>query len=99
MENKGNEQLAKSRLVDERAAARHLNIGAVTLRRDRGTDPRWRGGLGIPHVRFGKRVLYDLAVLDKWVNDRFIVPTPVNRGGAPTKRERLEKLVVAGGAA
>lgn len=93
MSNLNDVVAAVHRLVDERAAAAHLGIGAVSLRRDRGTDPRWRGQLGIPHVRLGKRVLYDLGVLDEWLKSRFVTPKPINRGGAPTKRERLEKMV------
>ncbi len=47
------------------AAAKYLGLSPATLETDRST-----GKLGIPFIRIGRRIVYDLDVLDAWVAKR-----------------------------
>jgi hypothetical protein len=60
--------------VDETTAARLLGSSASTLEKDRAT-----GHLGIPFVRAGRRVLYQLSDLESWLEQNRV--TPGNPGG------------------
>ena len=53
----GNAPLRWPRLLSEPATAEYLSVGVTTLR-----------GLGIKVRRVGRRVLYDRADLDRWVD-------------------------------
>jgi hypothetical protein len=63
-----------SRKVDEFAAATHMGVSVSFLR-----NGRCRGVLGNstpppPHLKLGSRVLYDLADLDRWLDERKVQP-------------------------
>jgi hypothetical protein len=55
--------------VDSNAAATLLNSTNSSLEKDRAT-----GHMGVPYVKAGRRVIYRLADLDKWLTANRIVP-------------------------
>jgi excisionase family DNA binding protein len=69
-------QVPESALIpiafDETTAARLLGSSPSTLEKDRAT-----GHLGIPFVRAGRRVLYRLADLERWLEQNCTTP-PAN---------------------
>ncbi len=53
-------------LIDEKEAARRLNIGVRSLQRERA-----EGRLNLPFVRVGlRRVAYDSDAIEKWIAAR-----------------------------
>jgi hypothetical protein len=53
------------RLVNHDAAADYLDISPLSIR-----TASWRRKLGIPTVKFGAVVRYDLEQLDEWIATR-----------------------------
>ena len=56
--------------VDTKTAADLLNSTNSSLEKDRAT-----GHMGVPYVKAGRRVIYRLADLDKWLTANRIVPS------------------------
>ena len=56
--------------VDSETAANLLNSTNSSLEKDRAN-----GRMGVPYVNAGRRIIYRLAVLDKWLTANRIVPS------------------------
>jgi hypothetical protein len=56
--------------VDSNTAANLLNSTNSSLEKDRAN-----GHMGVPYVKAGRRVIYRLADLDKWLTANRIVPS------------------------
>lgn len=56
--------------VDSETAANLLNSTNSSLEKDRAT-----GHMGVPYVKAGRRVIYRLADLEKWLTANRIVPS------------------------
>ena len=56
--------------VDSKTAANLLNSTDSSLEKDRAN-----GHMGVPYVKAGRRVIYRLADLDKWLTANRIVPS------------------------
>lgn len=62
--------------VDQDQAAERLGIQAPTLEKDRRS-----GHLGIPYVRVGRRIIYPLIDLNRWLEKNRITPRRDEVGG------------------
>lgn len=60
--NSQQEQAKRNKWVREREAAKYLGLSKSFLAKD-----RWSKHLGIPYVRLGRTILYDLDALDLWM--------------------------------
>jgi hypothetical protein len=58
----------KRRWVRETEAARYLGLSKALLAKD-----RCRNHLGIPFIRLGRAILYDLKALESWMESKSIV--------------------------
>ena len=63
--------------VDQDQAAECLGLQAPTLEKDRRS-----GHLGIPYVRAGRRILYPLVDLGRWLEKNRVTPRRPEEGGA-----------------
>jgi len=62
--------------VDQSDAADLLGLQVPTLEKDRRC-----GHLGIPYVRAGRRVIYPLLDLSRWLEENRITPAKSGQGG------------------
>ena len=52
------------RLLDKTEVSEHLGVGESTL-------AKWRGrGIGPPFLKIGKRIVYRMSDLEKWLDTR-----------------------------
>lgn len=62
------------RLLTTKDAARYLGRTPAALRAQRCAGPRPNGAPPIPYVKIGKRVYYDLHVLDEYIAHHRVEP-------------------------
>lgn len=62
-------QNKKRELLSSADAAAYLGLSPDSL-----TVMRCRGSVTIPYYKVGRRVMYDRAELDAWLEDRRVVP-------------------------
>ena len=55
-------------------AAVYLGVSEQTLRKQRSTGPRPRGMPVVPFVRVGRRILYIIEDLDRWLESHRLAP-------------------------
>jgi len=70
IESRADEPSIRPLAVDPNQAATLLSSTYSSLEKDRAT-----GHMGVPYVKAGRRVIYRLADLDKWLTANRIVPS------------------------
>lgn len=73
-----------SPLLTPQAAAEYLKISEKTLRKDRSLNH-----LGIPYVRIGSRIRYDVDAVRAWVDHRMVC---TRRRGRPPKAIAIARI-------
>lgn len=63
----------KSPLLDQKTAATYLGTTVASM-----NSMRAQNKLSIPFVRFGRRIKYQRADLDAWIEQNRVVPPPAN---------------------
>ncbi len=63
----------KSPLLDQKTAATYLGTTVASM-----NSLRAQNKLSIPFVRFGRRIKYQRADLDAWIEQNRVVPTSAN---------------------
>lgn len=63
----------KNQLLDQKTAATYLGTTVASM-----NSLRAQNKLSIPFVRFGRRIKYQRADLDAWIEQNRVVPTPAN---------------------
>lgn len=76
-----------SPLLTSQGAAEYLKISEKTLRKDRSLKH-----LGIPYVRIGSRIRYDVDAVRAWVDHRMIY---TRRRGRPPKAIVMARMATA----
>ncbi len=77
MTNSASSEVTHPYAVEDETAAVLLGLSPSTLEKDRAT-----GHLGIPFVRAGRRVLYQLSDLQSWLDENRTAPSAEEKGGA-----------------
>ncbi len=76
---------APIRRLNTPQAARHLGLAPATLEKDRVT-----GLLGIPYLKLGRRVVYDIGDLDMWVSGKRRLHTSDDSNGTAADGDRRQ---------
>lgn len=63
----------KTQLLDQKTAAAYLGTTVASM-----NSLRAQNKLSIPFVRFGRRIKYQRADLDAWIEQNRVVPTPAD---------------------
>ena len=62
----------KKRLINKRELAEYLSLSVFTI-------DTWVSQNRIPYVKMGRRVLFDLSEIDKWIDEKKVEPISMEK--------------------